>query len=292
MRLEPKRVISASRRTDIPKYYPDWLAKRLLEGSVEVPLPYGGRRLISLEPEEVHTIVLWSKDFSRVLADESGVRRALEKYDQIFCHFTITGLGGSWLEPRVPPWEIAVEQIPKVIALCGDPRRLVLRFDPIVHWHEHGRVRSNLPFAEPIFKRAAQFGIKAVKASFATLYPKVLRRGWEWYEPSREEKLELARELLGLADSLGLELYSCSDPLLAEAGARRAGCIDGKLLAELHPRGLPVSTAHDPGQRADCDCTVSADIGSYRMACPGGCLYCYANPVIHPLTPARGWNGR
>jgi hypothetical protein len=282
-----KRVISASRRTDIPRYYSSWLAARLLEGRVEVPLPYSGKRLISLEPQEVHTVVLWSKDFSRVLADEGGVRRALKRYDQVFCHFTITGLGGSRLEPRVPPWEAAIEQIPRLIDLCGDPRRLVLRFDPIIHWREQGRVRSNLPFAEPILRVAARWGIKAVKTSFATLYSKVRRRGWEWYEPSREERLELARELRALADSLGLELYSCSDPLLVEAGARREGCIDGKLLTELHPRKLPAPTARDPGQRPDCGCTVSVDIGSYRMACPGGCLYCYANPVIRQVSRDR-----
>jgi len=299
--VELKRVISASRRTDIPKYYPSWLAERIRDGRVEVPLPYGGWRVISLKPEEVHTIVLWSKDFSRVLADEGGVRRALERYDQIFCHFTITGLGRSRLEPRIPHWKVAVEQIPKLIDLCGDPRRVVLRFDPILHWREHGRVGSNLPFAEPILKEAARWGVKAIKISFVTLYRKVRRRclwgrhqhqhqdwdwDWDWYEPSREERLAIARELQGLAASLGLELYSCSDPILEEAGFRSSGCIDGELLSELHPQGLPAPKARDTGQRAECRCSVSADIGSYEMVCPGGCLYCYANPV--PVIPRTG----
>lgn len=275
-----KQVISASRRTDIPMRYSHWLAERLREGRVEVALPYGGRRVVSLKPEDVHTIVLWSKDLSKVLADIGGVRDALAGYDQIFCHFTITGLGGSALEPGVPPWEVAIEQLPGLIGLCGGAQRIAVRFDPIVHWHDHGGIKSNLPLAEPIFKECSRWGITEIKISFATLYSKVLRRGWAWHDPPPEEKLKIAAELLELADSLGLALHACSDPLLERAGIPPSRCIDGQLLSELHPQRLPAPTGKARGQRERCNCTVSVDIGSYVMRCPGGCLYCYANPVI------------
>ncbi|MDA8425359.1 MAG: DUF1848 family protein, partial [Treponema sp.] len=32
----------------------------------------------------------------------------------------------------------------------------------------------------------------------------------------------------------------------------------------------------DPGQRPECRCAPSVDIGVYG-ACPAGCVYCYAN---------------
>ena len=273
------QVISASRRTDIPAWYARWLAARLREGSVEVQLPYGGRRLVSLQPEEVHTIVLWSKDFSPVLRNEGGVRTLLGRYEQLFCHFTITGLGGTPLEPRVPRWREALAQLPEVVELCGDPRRVVLRFDPIVHWYENGEVRSNLRFAEPIFQAAARDGLEQVIFSFATLYPKVRRRWEHWYDPPLTEKLRIAAELKELASSLGLELRACAQPELTQAGVRPARCIDGALLAKLHPRRLPAPQARDRGQRPECLCTQSIDIGAYTMGCPGGCRYCYANPV-------------
>lgn len=247
-------------------------------------LRYGGKRFVSLKPGDVHTIVLWTKDFSRVLANIGEVRDALARYDQIFCHFTITGLGRSKLEPRVPPWEATVEQLPELIELCDDARRIAVRFDPIVHWHDQEQIKSNLPLAEPIFKECSRNGIHNIKISFATLYGKVLRRGWDWHDPPSEEKLKIAAELLELADFLGLTLHACSDPLLERAGIPPSKCIDGQLLSELHPRGFLAPFSKDRGQREYCNCTVSLDIGSYEMRCPNGCLYCYANPVIRDIT--------
>jgi histone acetyltransferase (RNA polymerase elongator complex component) len=34
----------------------------------------------------------------------------------------------------------------------------------------------------------------------------------------------------------------------------------------------------DPGQRRECGCIVSKDIGAYGT-CPHMCVYCYANPT-------------
>lgn len=277
-----RQVISASRRTDIPLYYPRWLARVLKRGWVEVPQPYGGPpRRVEVSPEVVHSIVLWSKSYQRVLANEGGVREALARFDQLYCHLTVTGLGSTALEPNVPPWEEVVEELPAVVDLVGDARRALVRFDPIVHWYEGEDIRSNLPYAAEIFDRAASFGIEAVCISFATLYAKVRRRrGWRWYDPPLPERLEIAAKLADLARSLGLKLYSCSDGSLARAGAQPSRCIDGELLSHLHPQGYQASLEKDAGQRRECGCTVSVDIGSYQMCCPDGCRYCYANPKI------------
>lgn len=61
------QVISASRRTDLPRWYLPWLKAALAEEEATILLPYGGRRTVSLRPEDVHTLVLWSKDFSPLL---------------------------------------------------------------------------------------------------------------------------------------------------------------------------------------------------------------------------------
>lgn len=269
-------------------HYPTWLAAVIRRGAADVPQPYSGKLLVvSLRPEAVHTIVLWSKDFEPLLANTSGVRDALARYDQIFCHLTVTGLGGSRLEPSIRPWEQVIAQLPELVAFAGDPRRVTLRFDPIVHWWDGDKVRSNLIYAEDIFCAAAAAGIRAVRISFATLYAKVRgRRGWRWYDPSVEERLEITSRLVELAKSSGITLYACSDASLTAAGALPSRCIDGELLTLLHPLGLPAATGKDPGQRAECGCTPSVDIGAYTMRCPNGCRYCYANPLI-PASVAR-----
>jgi hypothetical protein len=61
-------------------------------------------------------------------------------------------------------------------------------------------------------------------------------------------------------------------------GLRPSACVDGTLLASLHPDHEPVSQLKDRSQRLACLCTESKDIGSYAQACPHGCVYCYANP--------------
>jgi hypothetical protein len=277
-----RQVISASRRTDIPMRYPDWLATAIQQGFVDVPQPYNGRvRRVSLRPEDVHTIVLWSKDMRPVLADTAGVRRALSRYEQIFCHLTITGLGGTPLEPNIAPWREVAAQLPGLVGFVGDPRRITVRLDPIVHWYDGGEVRSNLPLAEPILRTVAESEITAVRISLATLYAKVRKRsGWRWYDPLPAEREEIVGRLVELAQALGLTIYACSQSDLSQAGALPSKCIDGELLRALHPQRLPAATAKDPGQRAECGCTPSVDIGSYLMRCPNGCRYCYANPRL------------
>lgn len=263
-------------------HFPGWLARALRDGEVEVPQPYTGRiRLVSLRPEDVHTIVLWSKDFSRLLADEAGLREALAAYDQLFCHLTVTGLGAKTLEPSVRPWTAVLQQVPELMELVDHPRRLTVRFDPILHWWENGELRTNFPIGGRLLERCATYGIQTVRISFATLYGKVRRRkGWNWYDPPQVERLRMVEELVSFAEPLGITIYACSDRSLQEAGALPSKCVDGELLSELHPRRLPAPTGKDSGQRADCGCTPSVDIGSYIMRCPNGCRYCYANPII------------
>jgi hypothetical protein len=45
-----KRIVSVSRRTDIPAFYGDWFMRRLREGFAGVVSPYGGKRhVVSLK---------------------------------------------------------------------------------------------------------------------------------------------------------------------------------------------------------------------------------------------------
>ncbi len=278
-------VISASRRTDLPGRYPHWLAEALGAGEALVERPYGGGvRRVSLDPAGVHSLVLFSKDYSPLLRDEFGLRSALERHRQVCCHFTITGLGGTRLEPGVPPMSQALEQLAPLAAWLGDSRRLTVRFDPIVYWVEAGEVLSNLDAAETVLEASASVGVRQVRVSFAAIYRKMARRGVEWHDPPWKEKVALARGLVARAEALGLSLSACSQPQLAAAGVLQTGCIDGALLSHLHPDGLAAPRGKDRGQRADCLCTPSVDIGSYGMTCPNGCLYCYANPRL-PTDP-------
>jgi hypothetical protein len=275
-------VVSASRRTDLAAFFPDRLASALGEEKVRVAGPSGRSYDVDLKPSNVHTIVLWSKDFTNLITDRGGLRRLLAKYDQIYFHFTITGLGGTSIEPGAPSPNGALAQIPELVRIADSPARISIRFDPVVFWKESGEVRSNLAFFPTLARGAASAGIEDIRLSFAQWYGKArrraIKRGFDFVDPGEAEKLTRVRDLAGMAADQGLRLYACSQSFLASApGIIPSSCIDGKRLQELHPLHEAVSLKKDRGQRKECLCTESRDIGSYSDTCPHGCVYCYAN---------------
>jgi hypothetical protein len=276
-------VVSASRRTDLPAFFPDALAGFLRDGKARVLGPSGRSYEVDLRPESVHTLVLWSKDFGNLLADRSGLKGLVSKYEQAYFHFTITGLGGTRIEQGAPLPEKAVAQLPKLVAAAGSPARVSVRFDPVVFWREGERVLSNLGFFDRLAPRVSDAGVKDIRVSFAQWYGKAQRRaerlGFVFVDPDGSIKQARALELAATASKWDLALHACAQAFLAGVpGFRPSACIDGARLRGLHPRRAVISMKKDPTQRPECLCTASKDIGSYTLSCPHGCIYCYANP--------------
>ena len=257
-----KQVISASRRTELLAHYPDDLAARLRK----------------IGPRNVHTVVVWTKD-PRNLLEHEALRAVLSEVGQVFLHWTITGLGGTFLEPHVPRPKAQLALLKDVVASLGDPRRAHWRFDPLVSARRNGERVSNVDvglfrsLAEPI----ARAGVPVVHASFVTMYPKVIRRlageGVEFDEYEAGERRDHLAQLADAAEDLGMQLVTCCEP-----GVPMRRCIDGQLLRELHPTHEPCRTDRARGQRELCGCTASLDVGRY-LPCPNRCLYCYAHPA-------------
>jgi len=279
-----KTVISASRRTDLPAFFPDRLAAALRAKSVRVLGPRGHLRAVDLDPRSVHTVVLWSKNFRNLVRNEAGLRDLLAAYDQLYLHFTVTGLGGTPVEAGAPDLGEALAQLPALVAIAGLAQRISLRFDPMLFWREGTAVHSNLTSFGRIAAAAAGLGVRDIRVSFAQWHPKARKRasirGFDFVDPPEAEKKARAAALAAEAGKLGLDLYACCQPFLKESdGIRPSACIDGRLLQSLHPGREPVSCKKDGSQRAGCLCTESLDIGSYTQTCPHGCVYCYANPA-------------
>lgn len=255
------KVISASRRIEMLGFFPDKIV-----GFLEKRCP----------PEKVHTIVFWSKN-PRPLLNHDSLRKTLGKYDQIYLHFTISGMGGTYLEPRIPSTESALHILPDLIQYLGDPKRVRLRFDPIVHLRlPDGKLYSNLNRFNEVVRAAVRFGIHEVTISWMETYPKVLKRLQKHgIEPLPVPKDQWQKEgdfIFDQAMKLGLKVHGC-----CVKGLAISKCIDGALLTKLHPKRAVASEEKAGGQRPLCGCTESWDIGWYN-SCPGGCLYCYANP--------------
>jgi hypothetical protein len=163
----------------------------------------------------------------------------------------------------------------------GSADRIRIRFDPIVHVNSpDGNACCNLDKFEEIAAGAARFGVRTFSTSWMSSYRKVisrlLRRGFCEIPVSQEQQFEEYDYLLGISSRFGITLHCCSMP-----GMPVSRCIDGDLLAALHPERLPCSTKKARGQRTSCGCAESLDIGWYSH-CPHGCIYCYANPAPAP----------
>ena len=120
-------VLSASRRTDLVACYPDYLIEKLQDYS----------------PELVHTIVLWTKNPENLITNQH-LRKTLARYSQLYIHLTITGLGASVLEPRIPAWQEVTARLAGLVEFAGDARRINWRFDPIIRAEVNGQLISNI----------------------------------------------------------------------------------------------------------------------------------------------------
>jgi len=260
--VEAPVVLSASRRTDLAACFPDYFIEKLRD----------------YPPDRVHTIVIWTKN-PHVMLTYPALRATLKRYRQLYVHLTITGLGGSVLEPRIPFWQEVVGMIPALVDLVGDARRITWRFDPIIHANVNGKILSNRDEFAGIIEAVAQMGIPLCRTSWVEPYAKVQRRlarsGIELILSTPEERYAQARELTRIAEQHGMRMQFCAVP-----GFPPSRCIDGELLSELHPDGLHCTRARAKGQRPLCGCTHSIDIGWYSQKCPHGCLYCYASPLL------------
>ncbi len=282
-----RTVISASRRTDIPAFYMDWFMACLDRGFFEVINPYNNRRTyVAATPAQVHTIVFWSKDFGRFIAEGYGTELRRRAY-HLFFNFTINS-ANTLLEPGVPALSQRLEQLVR-LAHSFNPRTIFWRFDPICFYQNGATMQNNLGDFEEIAECAQRCGIQTCVTSFVDIYAKIRRRSnVSFAEPSSLAKLRVLAYMQTVLRGRDMQLRLCCEKdlmamLPPDSGILNSSCIPNHLLQELS--GGRVSLQVDRGQRRSlgCDCRKSVDIGNYRQhPCYHNCLFCYANPYTEP----------
>ncbi len=271
-------IISASYKTDIPAFYGEWFENRLKAGYCMVANPYNRRqvRRVSLLPEDVEGFVFWTKNLGPFMG---RLERVAELGRPFTVQYTITGYPRE-LERTVVDADRSVRHLRTVAERYG-PKAAVWRYDPILF--------SSLTPAEyhlDNFERLAgslEGSCDEVVISFATIYKKTARNlaaaarefGFTWEDPPDNVKLDLAARLAEMAGARSMRLSVCSQWRYVVPGAQAARCVDARRLAAMG--GQPIR-ARLKGNRPDCGCYESVDIGVYDT-CPHGCVYCYA--VLH-----------
>lgn len=266
-------IISASRRTDIPAFYSDWLMHRLREGFAHIPQS-GRMHQVDLQPGAVDALVFWTRNGAPLLPHLPELDKRGYAY---YFQYTLTGYSRA-LEPSVPQLGRAIDTFKQLSAHVG-PGRMVWRYDPILFSASLTQTYHLQQF-EMIAQQLAGTASRVV-ISFADLYAHTVQNlrestGELYVDMAKVPKtcLSFSAKLAELAHRYGFEIQACAESLdLTSVGIQPTKCVDDKLLAKEF--GRKVTEAKDYAQREACGCVKSIDIGAYNT-CLHGCAYCYA----------------
>ncbi len=292
-------IVSASRSTDIPAFYSDWLINRIKDGYVKWKNPFNGVPLY-VSFEKARMFVFWSKNHKPLLKhldflDDKG-------YNYYF-QFTLNDYDTEKLEQNVPNVQSRISTFQQLSERIGK-EKVIWRFDPLILTDTIG-VYELLRKIENIGNQLKNHTDKLV-FSFADimLYNKVqnnLRKNSILYQEFNESTMhEFATGLQQLNKNWNFELATCAEKIsLEKYGIIHNKCIDDDLMIKLFPKdkilmdflGVKITSPDmfnpnptilknknnkDKGQRQYCGCIMSKDIGEYNT-CPFLCEYCYAN---------------
>ncbi len=270
-------IISASRRTDIPAFFGTWLMNRIQAGYCLVPNPMNAHQVarVSLLPRDVDAFVFWTKNPSPFLEHLPTLDRLGFRY---YFQFTVNDYDRS-LESMVPALDQRLDVFARLVNHVG-PARVIWRYDPIII-----STRTPYDFHEKRFRSIAEKlrgCTKTAVVSIVDFYRKTdtrLKRleqsGWRFDHSAdgKPEMMELLRSFKSIADSNGLEIRTCAEAGTAVAGIKPGRCVDVELIYSVWGARLPGKK--DTGQRGECGCAVSKDIGM-PDTCMHHCTYCYA----------------
>ena len=264
------RIISASRRTDIPAWYGRWFLERLQKGKACYGTPFSSRiHEVSLLPDDVTAFVFWTRN---VLPFLPAVDRLEQEGYPFYFQYTFTGYGPPW-EPK-GHGEKGLEGLIRLAERIG-PDRVVWRYDPIVLSPEEDADTHRKRFGEIADRLRRR--VNTVTVSFLDRYRKTERRlrsaGLTVRDPGVEEGRKLLIDLAGIAGERGITLDVCCEEELRPPGIPAAACVDPERIRRLTGDGK-TSLPRRP-TRPGCRCAESRDIGAYDT-CPFGCVYCYA----------------
>lgn len=269
-----KTILSASRKEDMIKNIKRYeeLQKILESGVYETTNLYKGNTISTFNKDNVGAVVLWSKDFSNFIKNP-GI---LKNYNLYF-QFTVTGYNKK-IEPNVVHYEEAIEQMLQLVNMYS-PEAINWRYDPIAFFDcmDKDPMKERLKTFEILCESISKIGIKRCTISFLSLYGSVEYRlnglGIKYKILNEKEEVEFLKAMVSIADKYNIQLYSCASPsILKVPEIKKSACIDGEVLSKLY--NIKFSKAKDGGQRKECGCVKSIDIGKYTP-CPHSCAYCY-----------------
>jgi DNA repair photolyase len=285
-------IISASRSTDIPAFYSHWFFNRLKKGYVSWVNPFN-REVQYISFENVRVVVFWTKNpkpiipYLKILDDEN-----INYYFQ----YTVNDYEDEGFEPNVPALKKRIETFYELSELIGK-NRVIWRFDPLILTNKLD-VKGLIEKIYKVGNSLVSYTDKLVFSFVDVLkYKKVQHNliselkyfdrdninNFEFNDEKKDEFAYLLRQKLDLWQKVNsnFKAATCAEGIeLEKYQIEHNKCIDDELMIKLFPHDKQLMNflgyKKDSGQRKECGCIVSKDIGSYNT-CGHLCVYCYAN---------------
>ncbi len=264
-------IISASRRTDIPSYYSEWLFNRLKDRYVLVRNPMNMHQVskIDLSPDVVDAIVFWTKNPAPMLSR----LEELNDYTYYF-QFTLNAYAPDAEQHLPSKNKVIIPAFQRLSQEIGK-EKVVWRYDP-VFFSEKYSMKYHCRYFEVLASKLGAYTEKCT-VSFIDRYRSTERNGKPLHimKETYAMQKELLQRFAEIAEEYGLYIDACAEAGdFHSIGVGPARCIDKERIERIG--GFKLDIGKDANQRPECGCAASIDIGAYNT-CKNGCLYCYAN---------------
>lgn len=197
--------------------------------------------------------------------NDKFIKHVLEYKNKLIVHATITGMGGTIIEPNVPKMEWSIAQLKKLIESGFPASQIVLRVDPIIP------TESGINLATRVISSASGIGISRCRISVIDVYPHIqarFRRAGMDIQPTNLTEAYAAIEKALKPYQNSWEFESC-----AEGFPFKTGCISQR---DVDILGAKVTLMGRKGQRPGCCCPANkSEMLNNKSQCPHQCLYCY-----------------
>lgn len=273
-------IISASRATDIPAFHIEKLIESMKKGYTEWMNPFNGK-IIYISFSKCRAMVFWTKNPKPMMEYLEYIDKTIKNY---YFQFTLNDYGKEGLEVNMPSLE---ERIFTFISLSEKIGRekVIWRFDPLIMTDQINvgdliekvwRIGSRLQYHtnKLVFSFVDVEGYRKVERAFK-------KKGIKYIPFSEADKLRIAKELANMGSALRLKVATCCEDIsLEHLDIEHNRCVDNVLLRQLFSKDADLMdflavAKKDTGQRKNCGCIKSKDIGRYGT-CLHDCIYCYA----------------
>jgi len=252
-------IISVSRREDLPAFRSNFLINGIKKGYVDM-FNFFSNSNYRIYFDKVKLAVFWTKN----------PRPLIEHLDKLpfdfYFQFTLNDY--PEYELKVPPLQERIETFKELSDKIGNGR-VIWRFDPII-------IQDSISETE-LLNRIKNIGdqlhsyTEKLVFSYVDPYRKL---GYDFKEVPNDTKISVAKKLIEFNEDWNLKLATCAEAINLD-GIEHNKCIDPVLVERICGEQRWITDTKDKGQRTDCGCMNSSDIGTFKM-CGHKCKYCYA----------------